>query len=89
MDAARADGLVLAQPGGQLELTPEGWQRAVEVTRGQRLWEAFLTEYPEQAGSVVNLASVSLADYVPEPVVRQLQSHLQAAGRWPRAEAAA
>lgn len=81
--AAAGDGFVLAHPNGQVELTPAGWRKAVEVTRGQRLWEEFLTEYPEQAGSVVNLARSSVAEHVPAPVVEQLQSQLQAAGRWP------
>jgi manganese/zinc/iron transport system permease protein len=71
------------------ELTAEGWKQAVEVTRGQRLWEAFLTAYPDQAGSVVNLASVSVAEHVPPAVVAELTEQLQAAGRWPQAEAAA
>jgi manganese/zinc/iron transport system permease protein len=86
---AAIEGLVLPAAGGRIALTPLGWQQAVEVTRGHRLWEAFLTEYPDQAGSVVNLASISVADYVPEPVARQLKEQLQAAGRWPQAEAAA
>ena len=88
VQAAAADGFVLAHESGQIELTPAGWQQAVEVTRGQRLWEAFLAEYPEQAGSVVKLATAPIADQLSAPVVEQLQSHLQAAGRWPREAAA-
>lgn len=87
--AARADGLILSQSGGQIALTADGWRQAVEVTRGQRLWEVFLTEYPDQAGTVVNLASASVADHVPAPVVEQLKTQLVAAGRWPLAEAVA
>jgi manganese/zinc/iron transport system permease protein len=82
--SAAAGGLVVAHGSDQIELTPAGWQRAVEVTRGQRLWEAFLSEYPEQAGSMARLASGPLADQVPAAVVQELQSHLQSAGRWPR-----
>jgi manganese/zinc/iron transport system permease protein len=89
--AAVRDGLALASRNGKhgdIELTPAGWREAIEVTRGQRLWEEFLTTYPDQAASVVSLASASLAGQVPDSVVQQLQSQLQAAGRWP-AEAAA
>jgi manganese/zinc/iron transport system permease protein len=89
VQAAAIDGLVQPISHGQISLTPLGWQQAVEVTRGQRLWEAFLTAYPDQAGSVVNLASVSVAEHVPAPVVAELTQQLQAAGRWPQAEAAA
>lgn len=66
------------------QLSPETLQRAVEVTRGHRLWEVFLAEYPEQAGSVVNLASSSVADFVSPTVVEELTEKLEAAGRWPR-----
>jgi manganese/zinc/iron transport system permease protein len=88
VETATLDGLIVPT-AGLVSLTPLGWQQAVEVTRGQRLWEMFLTEYPDQAGSVVNLASVSVADHVPESVVEQLTQQLQATGRWPPAEAAA
>lgn len=87
VQAAAIDGFVNPAEG-QVALTPLGWQKAIEVTRGQRLWEAFLTAYPDQAGSVVNLASVSVADHVPPPVVAELTQQLQTAGRWPTAEAA-
>jgi manganese/zinc/iron transport system permease protein len=89
VQAAAIDGLVQPVAGGLIAFTPHGWQQAIEVTRGQRLWEAFLTAYPDQAGSVVNLASVSVAEHVPAPVVAALTEQLQAAGRWPTAEAAA
>ncbi len=89
IQAAAIDGLVQPISRGQIAFTPLGWQRAIEVTRGQRLWEAFLIAYPDQAGSIVNLASVSVAEHVPAPVVAELTQQLQAAGRWPQAEAAA
>lgn len=80
---AFTDGLVQRTNGGAIELTPAGWAKSLEVTRGQRLWEVFLTEYPEQAGSVVNLATSSVADVVPPAVVEQLSEKLRAQGRWP------
>jgi manganese/zinc/iron transport system permease protein len=66
------------------ELTPDGREQALAATRGQRLWEAFLAEYPEQASSTANLASLSIEDYVPPTVVKQLTAKLEAAGAWPR-----
>lgn len=86
--AAAADRLIVEQ-GGQLSLTPAGTKEALEIARGQRLWQEFLTEYPEQAGSVVNLASVSVAEFVPAKTLALLREKLAAAGRWPREEALA
>jgi len=86
--AAAADGLVARSAHDQWRLTDAGLRRAIDVVRGQRLWEAFLTEYPDQSGSIANLASGSVADVVPETTVAMLTQKLQAAGRWPKLEAA-
>jgi manganese/zinc/iron transport system permease protein len=86
--AAAADGLIQPAAGGRIQLTPAGYEQAALVTRGQRLWEAFLTEYPDQAGSIANLASGSIADIVPATTVAALTAKLQAAGRWPQLEVA-
>jgi manganese/zinc/iron transport system permease protein len=88
VQSAAVDGLVLPLSGGRVALTDQGWQQALEVTRGHRLWQAFLTEYPEQAGSVVNLASVSVDEYLPPALSDALQAKLVAAGRWPVTEVA-
>ena len=68
--AALDDGLVVATSRRRFALTPAGIQRAIEVTRGQRLWEVFLTEYPDQAASVVNLASIRSRISFPQPLSR-------------------
>ena len=86
--AARADGLI-ADEGGEISLTPPGAKAALEIARGQRLWQVFLTEYPELAASVVNLVSASVAEFVPAATLAELREKLQAAGRWPREEALA
>jgi manganese/zinc/iron transport system permease protein len=83
--AAAADGLV-RRVGSSIRLTEVGRRQAIEVTRGQRLWEAFLTQYPDQAGSMLNLASISVADHVPPATVADLTAKLEVAGRWPQAE---
>jgi manganese/zinc/iron transport system permease protein len=85
---AAVAGLVLPLPGGRVALTDQGWQQALEATRGHRLWQTFLAEYPEQAGSVVNLASVSVDDHLPPALSDELQAKLVAAGRWPASEVA-
>jgi manganese/zinc/iron transport system permease protein len=86
--AARADGLI-AEGGGEISLTPSGANAALEIARGQRLWQEFLTEYPELAASVVNLVSASVAEFVPAATLAELREKLQATGRWPREEALA
>jgi len=88
-NSALRDGYVAFTHRTAYELTPTGWSHALEIVRGQRLWEAFLTEYPDQAGSIVNLASGSVAHVVSETTVALLTQKLQAAGRWPQAESAA
>jgi manganese/zinc/iron transport system permease protein len=65
------------------QMSRERLAAAVAAARGQRLWEMFLAEYPEQAGSVVNLASESVAEFVSPETVAELTAKLQAAGRWP------
>jgi len=87
--AAAMDQLIASIGKGRYALTPKGRERAIEVTRGQRLWEVFLTEYPDQAASVVNLASASVADFVPAATVDALTEKLKLQGRWPQVEAAA
>jgi manganese/zinc/iron transport system permease protein len=85
LSSAQSAGLVRPNAGGSgaFELTPSGYEEALAATRGHRLWEAFLAEYPDQAGSTANLASLSIEDYVPPAVVEQLTEQLRAAGRWP------
>ncbi|MCI0455888.1 MAG: metal ABC transporter permease, partial [Gemmataceae bacterium] len=83
--AAVADGYLERDASGNLTLTETGLVRAAEVARGHRLWELYLTTYPEQASGVVNLASASVEELVPAPVVEELSARLERAGRLPRA----
>ena len=76
-------GELVPEQGRGYRLTAAGYARAVEVTRGYRLWEAFLSAYPDQAGGVANLASISVAEHVSPAIVQELTTSLRAAGRWP------
>jgi manganese/zinc/iron transport system permease protein len=80
---AQSEGLLESAGIDQFQLTDVGQEQAVAVTRGHRLWEAFLAAYPEQAGSTANLASPSIEDYVPPAVVEELTRQLEATDRWP------
>ena len=80
---AAGSGLVERMQADEFRFTPAGLTRAVEVTRGQRLWEELLTEYPELATSVANLASESVDQYVEPAIVAELTSRLKEQNRWP------
>jgi manganese/zinc/iron transport system permease protein len=68
-------------------LAADDLQEAVDAARGHRLWEEFLTQYPELSGSA-DLSVESPAGLVPDAMLVELQRKLEAAGRWPRLEAA-
>jgi hypothetical protein len=53
------------------------------VVRGQRLWEQFLHDYPEQTSAMADLSRESVDDVLPPDVVAELESALRDAGRWP------
>jgi hypothetical protein len=85
--AATLDGLVFPVGLDRYEFTAAGQDQALAAVRGQRLWQAFLTAFPEAATSTANLASPSVDQYVSPAVVAKLTSELKAAGRWPEASA--
>lgn len=68
---------------GELNLTPQGKAYAAQVERGYRLWQRFLTEYPDQSSSLVDLQVQHIDDYLPVDVVRLLEAKLLEEGRLP------
>lgn len=64
-------------------LTALGLKHAIEASRGQRLWQAYLTEYPELAAGVADLSAPSIEPFAPVAIVEALIEQLRAAGRWP------
>lgn len=82
---AERDKLVQRQTSGSFRLTAGGLRRAVEIMRGQRLWEEFLAEYPELAASSANLASESVEEYVEPRIVAEMTARLKLQNRWPAA----
>jgi manganese/zinc/iron transport system permease protein len=71
-DATRM-GYVENTPAGGHVLTEQGLSRAAEVVRGQRLWALFLTEYPDLASGVANLAEESIDRLLPPALVAELE----------------
>lgn len=78
------EGVVAPVNKNQFQWTDFGRRRAIEVTRGLLLWELFMKEHPDLAGSVVNLAEESVTNVLPPETVQELTSQLQARGRWPQ-----
>lgn len=70
-------------------LTPAGRRRAAQLERGFRLWELFLTEHADLAGSYVDLDAESIDRVLPATMVSELEAKLRARGHWPRGLAAA
>ncbi|MCC6418360.1 MAG: metal ABC transporter permease [Gemmataceae bacterium] len=81
--AAAADGYLARDPAGHVVLTERGLERALQVVRGHRLWELYLTEYPEQAGATADLGNESVESVLPEDVIAALRARLSDTGRWP------
>lgn len=70
---------------GGYRLTAEGWKRAAELARNQRMWELILTEHAEWSGCLANLQQTSVQECVPPEFYNQLDRELRERGRYPRA----
>lgn len=91
VDAARSllgqlesSGFVSELSGDNFQLTDAGRRRAAELERGFRLWELFLTEYADLAGSYIDLDAESIDRVLPTDLVQELEEKLRSLGRWPR-----
>lgn len=81
---AMRDGSLRARPEGGVELTGAGLARAARIARGHRLWEQFLVDHPELAGSLADLGEESVDDRLVTEMVEELEDRLGELGRWPR-----
>jgi manganese/zinc/iron transport system permease protein len=75
-------GWVVQESGG-VRLTPAGLERGEQVVLGSRLWQAYLEEFPDQAGPVADLSHESVEGLVPAETVDQLKELVRRQGRWP------
>ncbi len=64
-------------------LTDAGRRRAALLERGFRLWELFLTEYADLAGSYADLDSESIDRLLTPDMIAELEGKLRESGRWP------
>jgi manganese/zinc/iron transport system permease protein len=80
----KSQGLLVDLGTDRYRLTDSGAQRAANSTRGLRLWQVFLTEYPDLAPSMANLAEESVEGLLPDEIVRELTEKLRVEGRLPR-----
>jgi manganese/zinc/iron transport system permease protein len=83
IERASHAGLLRKVDNENYSLTAAGHKQAIEVTRGHRLWQAYLTEYPELAAGVADLSSPSIESFAPVAIVEALIEQLRTAGRWP------
>jgi manganese/zinc/iron transport system permease protein len=65
-------------------LTDAGRRRAAQLERGFRLWEVFLTEHADLAGSYIDLDAESIDRVLSPQMVGELERLLHERGRWPR-----
>ncbi|HEV3006965.1 MAG TPA: metal ABC transporter permease [Pirellulales bacterium] len=82
---AEHDGLLTALSDGRYLATAAGLALAARVTRGYRLWQRFLAEQPELAGTFARLDVESADDLLPPEVVADLEAGLRRDGRLPAA----
>jgi len=80
---ARRRGWVDLTNADRPALTGAGLRCAVEAVRFQRLAELFLTERPDQAAGLLNLAEDTLHLAIPAELTAELTAKLRRAGRWP------
>jgi manganese/zinc/iron transport system permease protein len=81
--AGRGEIVLEGDRAASVQLTEAGLLRARSVVRGQRLWEQFLHDYPEQASAMADLSRESVDEILPPDVVAELESSLRDAGRLP------
>jgi Mn-dependent DtxR family transcriptional regulator len=74
---------VLRPTDPELSLTPQGRDYAAKVVRGYRLWQRFLTEYPDQSSSLVDLDVQHIDEHLTPEVIRGLERELSAEGKLP------
>jgi len=82
--AAVLQQLISRRVDDTFSLTPAGVAYASRVVRGYRIWQRFLTEYPDQSSSLVGLDVQQVDDVLPPDVVSALEAKLVDEGRLPR-----
>lgn len=76
VDQLTSAGTVELAGDGRLRLTAQGRERAAQLSHGLRLWEVFLTRYPELAAGMADLDRATPAELLPTETVRELEELL-------------
>ena len=66
-----------------IRFTDDGRRRAARAVRGERLWSAYLDEFPEQTAAQVDLSVIDVDRYLPRDILERLADKLREAGRLP------
>jgi manganese/zinc/iron transport system permease protein len=69
--------------GGRVRMTPEGRSNGERIVLGSRLWQAYIEEYPDQAGPIADLSHESVDELLPPTMVEQLRQIVRRQGKWP------
>lgn len=83
LQRAEQAGYVNGVAPGKYVLTERGLAAAAAVARDHRLWQLFLTDYPDLATGLLTFSGTSPETILPAASVEELRSKLQQAGRWP------
>ncbi len=75
LDDLTQQGAVI-QVGTTVQLTPAGKAEAGRLVHGSRLWDAFLTRYPELAVAMADLDRISPAEVLPVETAAELEAML-------------
>ncbi len=78
-------GLLVPRADHAFEPTRAGVETAAAIVREYRLWELFLSEYPDQASAAGNLLADPVDALLPANLVAELERRLRQAGRDPNA----
>ncbi len=73
----------IALDGGRVRMTPAGLARAERIVLGSRLWQAYIEEYPDQAGPIADLSHESVDEILPPAMVEELRQMVRRQGKWP------
>lgn len=65
------------------QFTPQGALAACDAARQYRLWQAFLSTYPQESASVAHLSGQTVGQAISPSIAFGLEQSLIAQGRWP------
>lgn len=75
--------------GTEFGLTDFGWEHAILIVRGERIWRLYLLEHPDLSGQLVDLDLTRVDEFLPADTIENLEAKLRAENRLPETRASA